>query len=90
MSDFKPGDLAMVVKLLPCCAGGRLGRIFTVGTAPFLARSRCPICGSVRTSTVVARSDDSRRVIDVVRIRKIDPPADGDSLPTRRDIEVRA
>lgn len=90
MSDFKPGDLAMVIKLSPCCARGTSGMIFTVGSVSFQARSRCSMCGSVRTSTVVTRSDDSMRAIDVVRLLKIDPPADGDSLPTRLDIEVPA
>lgn len=90
MSDFKSGDLAMIIKLSPCCTRGTLGKIFTVGSTPFKARSRCSICGDVRTSTVIARSDDYRRVINVVRLKKIDPPAEGDSLPTRRDLEVPA
>lgn len=92
MSDIKLGDLVMVVKPKACCGrSDGVGKLFVAGSAPFRTKSRCILCGAIWNSVVVSRSESKDlRVTDLDRLKKIDPPAEGDSLPTRRDLKVTA
>jgi len=91
--DIKPGDLVMIVKALPCC-GYRISRMFQ----PFIAGSYgtsdgvgCKSCGAA-----IMYRDAGPAVgafggyVLVSLLKKIDPPADGDSLPTRKELEQPA
>ena len=88
MSDIKVGDLVMIVKPTVCCGyAGRIGRVFRAGR--FNTKSaKCSLCGARATSFVGVLNPESGKFVDVVRLIKIDPPAEGDSLPTRADLEV--
>ena len=86
MSDrpIKAGDLVMVVKALPCCgSAAAVGTIFKVES--FGGRGRCVYCKAVRIVTTARRENGF--VYELSRLIRIDPPATGDSLPTRKDIE---
>lgn len=86
--SIKSGDLVMVVKPALCCgSAGNIGRIFTVLEISHF-EGRCIYCGHVSTEARVMLSENGG--IRLGRLKKIDPPADGDSLPTRKDIEVTA
>lgn len=91
MSDFKPGDLVMVVKPMLCCGHpAAIGEVFSVNDV-MSALGECPVCRTPFRGDVATFWKGSREVwVDVKRLKKIDPPAAGDSLPTRRDIEVPA
>lgn len=86
---IKTGDLVMLVRPTPCC--GNVGWLGTTGTISIILRraGRCAYCGKVSERTV-ASLNGLEGSVSVERLKKIDPPADGDSLPTRADIEVAA
>ena len=87
MSEIKSGDLVMVVKTKPCCGTGRLGYTFTAASNPFRSSWVCLSCGRVNPEETVIETDEGNgRIVSVDRIKKIDPPAEGDDLPTRRDL----
>lgn len=89
--DIKAGDLAMTVRLRPCCGGGTLGYVLAVRSAPFVAKSECLECGKITEALVVTVDGvGDEFVIEASRLKKIAPPAEGDSLPTRHDLEVTA
>lgn len=85
---IKKGDLVMVVRPRKCCGNSSgLGRIFTlieITREPLM----CAYCGHIDDVAVACLSGDVYG--DAANLKKIDPPADGDSLPTRADIEVAA
>ena len=88
MNDIKAGDLVMVVKPTTCCGGvDMIGSIFVVKKV-LRGFGRCEACGNVSLVEVAFESDSY--ATDLPRLKKIDPPADGDSLPIRKDIEVPA
>lgn len=88
--DIKRGDLVMVVKAAPCCgASDSVGRVFTVADIVDEV-GECNECGLVSASKLAVISYAERKAQDVYRLTKIDPPATGDSLPTRADIGVHA
>lgn len=90
MSDIKVGDLVMIVKPTLCCGVGKsLGQIFTVCALVDATRSIFPRCGSTHAARL-AQDGNDRRWCEIDRLKKIDPPAEGDSLPTRADLEVTA
>lgn len=90
MSDIKPGDLVMVIKPTPCCGYDRsLGEVFRAKAVERRPRSRCLHCGSLFVNCLAAQRGPSSWGL-TYRLKKIDPPAEGDSLPTRRDLEVEA
>lgn len=90
MEDIKPGDLVMVVKSSLCCGDvSRIGEIFRaqgVGIRPYAV---CVHCGREATNYFGVHKR-GRYWHSASRLKKIDPPAEGDSLPTRREIEVPA
>ena len=85
--QFKPGDLAMVVRGTLCCGYGKLGFVFTVKRvdAGFL---KCSNCGHV-TAYKQRVWHSGNRASGTERLKKIDPPATGDSLPTRAEKEQK-
>jgi hypothetical protein len=91
MSDIKPGDLVMVVRPTSCCGDTEeIGLIFKV-SAVENAPSWCELCGHQFERTVLATSSDAEEdCCSTIRLKKIDPPAEGDSLPTRREMGVAA
>lgn len=84
--EIKSGDLVMVVKPSPCCGNcAAIGRIFTV-KAVEVEHGRCGHC---KTMSILARvTTEDNQYIQLIRLKKIDPPTEGDSLPTRKDLEV--
>lgn len=90
MSDIKVGDLVMIVKLASCCGkpSDHLGRVVTV-TKVDVATGVCGGCGDVQPNQLGVYFGNGLR-IQRYRVVKIDPPAEGDSLPTRADLEVTA
>lgn len=88
MSAIKPGDLVMIVKLTACCGKGKLGHTFTAGELRMMI-SACPHCGHFDNSILVAHPSRPDRVgVLLSRLKKIDPPETGDSLPTRADLNI--
>lgn len=90
-SPIKPGDLVMVVKPVPCCGTeDRMGLTSTVQETPRWALyAQCRHCGEVDYAVENYR-DLGDGAYHVDTLKKVDPPAEGDSLPTRADIEVPA
>jgi len=92
MGEIKPGDLVMVVKPRPCCGGlTNLGLTFTVGK---IVRDslRCR-CGVITHSdpiatTGVINSRGRPEAVLVCCLKKIDPPAIGDTLPIREELHA--
>lgn len=85
--DIKKGDLVMVVRPKRCCGdGSSLGIVGVV--LDMIPGSSCCGCGNVRRGLVAHISGGLYG--DPENLKKIDPPADGDSLPTRKDLEVAA
>lgn len=92
------GDLVMVVKPTLCCGkAGVIGKVFKV-TEVFISRfNQCNICRRIFKDVKVA-VDSSRFALpsggggsfQLSRLIRIDPPATGDSLPTRKDIKEPA
>lgn len=86
--NIKKGDLVMVVKPTTCCGNTKaVGRIFTVRSVA-LRDAHCVHCWHTEIKITAIRDDGMMYGID--RLKKIDPPAHGDSLPTRADLEVTA
>ena len=88
---IKPGDLVMVVLPNVCCgATDSVGKVGTVGPNPSWATYvECDFCGATSRDVGKFRTIDGGG-FHVETLRKIDPPAEGDSVPTRREIEVAA
>lgn len=88
--SIKAGDLVMVVRPSTCCGDSSgMGEIFQARAAEIRARGKCMVCQSVITDYFGVQKE-GRRWFQAGRLKKIDPPADGDSLPTRKDLEVPA
>ncbi|WP_343724899.1 hypothetical protein [Herbaspirillum huttiense] len=90
MSDIKTSDLVMIIRLRQCCGKGVLGATFTAGRVLHDAYHRCSHCGVISRATTIIENDKQGLFIPAYRVKKIDPPAEGDSLPTRADLEVTA
>lgn len=87
MSDIKPGDLVMIVKPMPCCGdNATLGNVFIVKSISG-SDGVCGACGDYQEFAMDALRPDGGYT-QLSRLKKIDPPAEGDSLPTRKDLEV--
>lgn len=88
MSEIKRGDLVMIVKLKPCC-----GIMSVKHGIPFIAGQNldscfCPVCCTDLFEPCVMSPNGGsipKRVL-----KKIEPPSEGDSLPTRTELEVTA
>ncbi len=89
MSDIKAGDLVMVVKPTPCCGNSsHIGAVFAVVNVVSTACT-CGLCLRAFRDPVRITEGPNGHVL-VSCLKKIDPPAEGDSLPTKADIEVAA
>lgn len=88
MSDIKAGDLVMVVKPAPCCGDSRAIGCIRVVLGIERSAWECSECGGATVETCAVLGDEVG--CELSRLKKIDPPADGDSLPTRKDLEVVA
>jgi hypothetical protein len=87
-SDIKAGDWVMVVRPMPCCGQSpALGSVFVVEQVMF-CHGDCDICGT--SDSGIAAICPQGYAFELNRLKKIDPPATGDSLPTRIDLEVTA
>lgn len=89
-ADIKKGDLVMTIRPLRCCGGGSLGLILSVTGMPHKIKGRCVYCHAIYDTVAVAVNGEHSNEVPTYRIKKIDPPAEGDSLPTRRDLMVPA
>lgn len=81
MDDIQIGDLVMVVRPTECCKSLKgIGKIFTVEK---VSRSfaRCSECGTLLYVFSAYFNED--KGYPVKRLKKIDPPADGDEISTR-------
>ncbi|MCI2809366.1 hypothetical protein [Eoetvoesiella caeni] len=88
--NIQKGDLVMVVKPTECCGlAVGLGAIFRVERT-LSGRGNCGHCQKKLGAVSVAFGHKGTTVFPFRSLKKIDPPADGDSLPTRADIEVPA
>lgn len=86
--NIKKGDLVMVVKPTLCCnSSSGIGLIFTVASTGY-GWGKCAYCSEESKRAIAFLPDGSCGTLS--RLKKIDPPANGDSLPTRKDLEVPA
>ena len=89
--DIKPGDLVMKVKPNTCCGDpNMLGVPYTVCEILHRTCTECARCGAIMYQSLVTGTHDPNGGCELECLIKIDPPAEGDSLPTRKDIEVPA
>jgi len=90
-AQIKPGDLVMVVRPAVCC--GRtdaIGKTGVVEQNPAWATyAQCDACGAISFEIGNLRTIEGG-CYHVQTLKKIDPSAEGDSLPARRDLEVPA
>ena len=86
---IKVGDLVMVVKPAICCGSPRrIGLVVRVTGLTNGERTRCTWCS---LSDVVPLAEYSSDLcIDIRRLKRIDPPAIGDSLPMRKTVKEPA
>ncbi len=87
MSDIKVGDLVIVVKPSLCCGSTRsIGHVFKVFTKddPTIISCRCGHLSRNDDSWVMLQNG---KYAERVRLKKIDPPSTGDSLPTRASLD---
>lgn len=89
MSAINPGDLVIVVKPSACCGSVKVIGVVFQPDEVSPGFGRCGECGTESVG-VSAREPASGKWIYTSRLKKIDPPAEGDSLPTRADIKVSA
>jgi hypothetical protein len=90
VSDIKTGDLVMIIKPTTCCGrSDGIGMTFSAGHV-LKATILCPFCGDRSPIKVAVEKVGVDLYVEAPRLKKIDPPAEGDSLPTRRDLEVEA
>ena len=85
------GDLVMVVHWPPCgCGLGKTGVVSDLFTS-FARYGKCWKCGAKFSPNVPmgAATLNSEFDVDMSWLKRIDPPATGDSLPTRREIKER-
>lgn len=86
--SIKKGDLVMVVKPAPCCGNdSAIGMTFTVSAVGNWT-VLCIHCLAFIPGHAAETPLGSGYLLS--RLKKIDPPAVDDSLPTRADIEVAA
>jgi hypothetical protein len=79
------GDLVMVVRPNPCCGRGKtLGKVFVVQEIRTV-ELKCNGCGRRHPQTVAVYKP--YRGLPLPQLKKIDPPATGESLPTRTPIK---
>jgi hypothetical protein len=88
---MKRGDIAMVVKPSGCCNSHiNLGKLFTIVSKSPFSMSRCELCGHIEDGVQHWLLLNDGTICPPSRLKKIDPPATGDSLPTRADLHVTA
>jgi hypothetical protein len=89
-AGIKSGDLVMVVKPRACCGNSdAIGMIFTVIGPAINPTTFCDSCyNTIPSDTHLYLSGGT--ACPPSRLKKIDPPATGDSLPTRADLRVPA
>ena len=90
MSDrpIQVGDLVMVVKPSGCGCGHSVGIPFIVQKID-TRKLRCLYCGK-QHGIVSGAQDVDAYWVQTNRLKLIDPPAESDSLPTRRELEETA
>lgn len=90
-AGIKPGDMVMVVKPSPCCGStSTIGWIGRASAPPSYAVSaECNTCGKIDWD-VSKFLEVENRAYHIDTLKKIDPPAEGDSLPTHSELEVIA
>ena len=88
---IKPGDLVLVVRPNACCGSTTsIGTVGTVESNPSWGiYAECDCYGAVCWRVENFRTIDGG-AYHIDTLQKIDPPAEGDSVPTRREIEVTA
>ena len=87
--NIKKGDLVMVVRPSPCCGNINAIGITFIAMPKTSQRLRCAYCAALTTTGHFLNSSTGYGY-PPSRLKKIDPPSEGDSLPTRKDIEVPA
>lgn len=91
MSDaIKIGDLVQVVRAMPCCGETKLTKLGFVFIVQSLGKTRtrttCVNCGHQYAPGVpYAVAEDGNGSLTEI-LKKIDPPEQGDDLPTRADL----
>lgn len=91
-NDIKAGDLVMVVGPNPCGCCLDVGFIYkakTITKAHQFFSYRCRGCGYMWEPTTDCVNGEDFISYGTHRLIKIDPPAEGDSLPTRADKPIK-
>jgi len=89
------GDLVCVVRVPPCGCPDRVGHFFNVTRIRLqndTGKMKCRMCGArqLATGQLVAEGHPSGATVWIGRLIRIDPPATGDSLPTRKRMKEPA
>lgn len=89
------GDMVMVVRGAPCCGSmgnakyGLTSTADEVGTINDAQGFMCVGCG-MRYPNPLHVALTEKGTFPIFMLKKIEPPAEGDSLPTRADLEITA
>jgi hypothetical protein len=86
---IEAGDLVMVVKLKPCCGGGKLGYPFIVRTVRMSTPTiRCELCGAGNPGEMIAEYEEpyGLRVVALWRLKKIPPLSELEGKEREREL----
>lgn len=87
---FKKGDLVMIARPTNCCGNaGAVGNFHTVTGTPFHEKNKCQWCGAIGKSTNDVVLDDMY-YIETYRLKKIDPPEEGETIGAYKNLKVPA
>lgn len=100
--EIAVGDLVMVVRGVPCCGDTRFepkigtpGKVIAIHTLGSTSSGPdtwfdCKICGQIHDRETLIVDIGAKYLAFKATLQKFDPPAVGDSLPTRKDLEQPA
>lgn len=85
---FKVGDLAVVFKKTSCCNMGDVGTVVKIKGVIRLHTGACVFCDDTTPEDVAATNVG--RMYPVDRLKKIDPPAEGETREAYKNLKVPA
>lgn len=90
MSDkpISKGDLVMVVKPCPCGCTHLMGKVFKVGDFRQWGSTMCRQCQRTHPGQLNAFDDAGNDICGVWRLKRLDPDALKDDVPTGDELTV--
>ena len=80
------GDMAMTVRLKPCCGQGQLGWVMTVAAIYVDKVATCMHCGEKHTATYAM--DEQGEIVRLSRLKRIPPTEEVKHEHTTDEVQV--